>query len=280
MVLIAAGQFCATSNLVQNAASVGVLIKRAAAVGARVLFLPEASDYIGSNGQETVSLAREVDQSPFIQGVREHLRALPEANRLEISVGVHEPAAGGRVKNTLLWLDNQGNVLHRYQKLHLFDVEIANGPILKESQSVEPGSEVLAPFDTAIGKVGAAICYDIRFPEHALKLRSLGAQILQYPSAFTVRTGQAHWEALARARAIDTQSYVVMAAQVGKHDEAGKRQSYGHSMIVDPWGSVIAQAPDTDSNPRIIVADIDLDTVARVRRDMPLWQQRRTDIFP
>lgn len=92
-------------------------------------------------------------------------------------------------------------------------------------------------------------------------MRSLGAQVLLFPSAFTVRTGQAHWEVLARARAIDTQSYVIMAAQIGKHDSQGKRQSYGHSMIVDPWGTVLCQAPDTDFNPKVIIADIDLKAI-------------------
>ncbi|ANB15534.1 Nit2p [Sugiyamaella lignohabitans] len=112
-----------------------------------------------------------------------------------------------------------------------------------------------------------------------MRLRTLGAEILVYPSAFTVRTGAAHWEILARSRAIDTQSYVIMAAQTGKHDAEGKRQSYGHSIIVDPWGTVLAQAPDTDFEPRIIVADIDLSSVRKVRRDMPLWEQRRPDVY-
>lgn len=139
----------------------------------------------------------------------------------------------------------------------------SNGPILKESNSVEPGNQVLPPFDTPIGRLGSAICYDIRFPELALRLRSLGAEVLVFPSAFTVRTGAAHWEILARARAIDTQCYVIMAALTGTHDKAGKRQSYGHSIIVDPWGTVLAQAPDVDTEPRIITADIDLSVLKR-----------------
>jgi predicted amidohydrolase len=127
--------------------------------------------------------------------------------------------------------------------------------------------------------VGSAICFDIRFPEQAMRLRTLGAEVIVFPSAFTVRTGQAHWEILGRSRAIDTQSYVILAAQTGQHDREGKRQSYGHSMVIDPWGTVIAQAPDTDSHPRIILADIDISTVYKVRRDMPLWDQRRPDVY-
>lgn len=144
---------------------------------------------------------------------------------------------------------------------------------------MEPGTALLAPFDTPVGKLGSAICYDIRFPELALRLRSLGAEVIVFPSAFTVRTGPAHWEVLARARAIDTQCYVVMAALTGKHDAEGKRQSYGHSLIVDPWGTVLAQAPDVDTGPRIITADIDLSVLKTVRENMPLWSQRRPDVL-
>lgn len=281
MVLAAVGQFCATSSLSHNAALIGQLVKKASAVGAKVLFLPEASDYISGGPSESLKLAVAVDSNPVIVGIRQALKDLPaNAVRPEVSIGVHEPGDGGnRVKNTLLWLDSDGVLKHRYQKIHLFDVEVPNGPILKESLAVEPGNAVVPPFDTPLGKVGSAICYDVRFPEMALKLRTLGAEILLYPSAFTTRTGAAHWEVLARARAIDTQCYVIMAALVGKHDPEGKRQSYGHSLIVDPWGTVLAQAPDVDSEPRIITADIDLSVLKNVRENMPLWEQRRPDIF-
>lgn len=278
--LAAVGQLCSTNSLLQNAKTVGKLITQASQYNAAVLFLPEACDYIASSPEESMSLAAPVETSDFIKGVREQLLNLPEEKRIEISMGVHEPTSDGkRVQNTLLWLDKTGEIKHRYQKIHLFDVDIANGPILKESKSVEPGREIIPPFETPIGKLGPAICYDIRFPEHALRLRTLGAQVLQFPSAFTVRTGQAHWEILARSRAIDTQSYVIMPAQVGKHTDDGTRQSYGHSLVVDPWGSIIAQAPDSDSEPRIILAEIDLDIVEKVRQNMPLWDQRRPDIY-
>ena len=166
-----------------------------------MLFLPEASDYIASTAEQSVALAQPVETSAAIQdGVRAALRELPAgAVRPHVSIGVHEPSdtlstdgQKKRLKNTLLWFDPDGQLLHRYQKIHLFDVEIT-GPILKESNSVEPGNEVLAPFDSPIGKIGAGICYDIRFPELALRQRSLGAEVLLFPSAFTVKTGAAHW---------------------------------------------------------------------------------------
>ncbi|ODQ77610.1 hypothetical protein BABINDRAFT_163337 [Babjeviella inositovora NRRL Y-12698] len=290
MVLIACGQLCSTSSLAENAQKAVRLITRAAAMNAKVLFLPEASDYLAVNAKHSVEIVRLVQDSPFIQGVQKTLRELhSQGKSLHVSVGVHEPCVGGdRVKNTLLWINDQGVIEQRYQKLHLFDISIPNGPILKESNSVERGNEIIPPFDTPAGKLGMGICYDIRFPELALRLRSLGAQILTYPSAFTMKTGAAHWHLLARARAIDTQSYVVMAAQAGTHklesegNEGPKtaRISYGHALIVDPWGTVVAECSDVDvGDEDLCVADIDLVKLEKVRKDMPLWEHRRPDAF-
>lgn len=176
------------------------------------------------------------------------------------------------------------NRIVRYQKLHLFDVEIPGGPVLKESDSVERGSSILPPFDTAVGKVGLCICYDLRFPEISIALKRQNAQVITYPSAFTVPTGKAHWEPLLRGRAIETQSYVIAAAQVGFHNE--KRRSYGHSIVIGPWGEVLAELGydelkrDGDGNPipEIAFANIDTSEVERIREEMP--QLRRTDVYP
>jgi len=151
--------------------------------------------------------------------------------------------------------------------------------VLKESNSVEKGEEILPPFETSVGKVGMMICFDLRFPEVSLALKRMKSDIITYPSAFTVPTGKAHWEPLLRARAIETQTYVVAAAQVGRHNE--KRVSYGHSMIVSPWGEVVAELGgewDESKGPEIVTADIDLSMVERIRKEMPLL--RRTDIYP
>ena len=203
-------------------------------------------------------------------------------NKLPINVGIHEPAEGGkRVKNSLIWIDEKGEITQRYQKLHLFDVDIKGGPVLKESNSVEPGSEIVRPFETAIGKVGMMICFDLRFPTLSSRIRDRGAQILTYPSAFTVPTGKAHWETLLRARAIETQSYVFAAAQLGRHNE--KRVSYGHSMIVDPWGKVVAEGSGMEAweqgsqEPELVIGDVDLENLEKVRNEMPL--KPRTDVL-
>ena len=188
-------------------------------------------------------------------------------------MGIHEPAEGGkRVKNTLIWIDEVGAITQRYQKLHLFDVDIKDGPILKESTSVEPGREILPPFETPVGKVASMICFDLRFPTLSARLRDLGAQVLTYPSAFTVPTGKAgHWEMLLRARAVENQAYVIAAAQVGRH--GGKRVSFGHSMVVDSWGKVVVEAGGVEE-PELVVADVDLEGLEKVRREMPLVPRR------
>jgi predicted amidohydrolase len=286
--------------MTHNLAQCRSLIRKASSAGASVLFLPEASDYIGSNASETISLCQPITTSPFVLGLQKEAAH----HRLPINVGIHEPASANassstsdspdspestkKVQNTLIWIDASGTITHRYQKLHLFDVEIRDGPILKESNSVRKGPCLIDPFPTPLGQLGLLICFDLRFPEPSLALRNRGAQILTYPSAFTVPTGKAHWEVLLRARAIETQSYVVAAAQVGCHDgEGGKRRSYGHGMIVDPWGRVVAELGGEGEEEgsgkgldvgEIAVAEVDLEGLERVRREMPLL--RRTDVYP
>ncbi|KAL2005871.1 hypothetical protein VTN00DRAFT_10364 [Thermoascus crustaceus] len=273
MSIAAVGQLCSTASMAHNLAQCKVLIRKAVAAGAKALFLPEASDYIGSSAAETVSLVRSVQESEFVLGLQKEAQQA----KLPINVGIHEPALGGqKVKNTLIWIDEHGEITQRYQKIHLFDVDIKSGPILKESASVEKGMEILPPFETPVGRVGLSICFDLRFPEISLALKRQNAQIITYPSAFTVPTGNAHWEALLRARAIETQSYVIAAAQAGPHNE--KRISYGHSMIVNPWGEVVAKLGNEYKEPDIATAVIDLDLLAKIRREMPLL--RRTDVYP
>jgi predicted amidohydrolase len=150
---------------------------------------------------------------------------------------------------------------------------------------VERGPRLEDPFATGLGQVGHLICFDLRFPEPSLILRNRGAQIITYPSAFTVPTGKAHWETLLRARAIETQSYVIAAAQCGAHNEEQTRRSYGHSMIIDPWGKIVAELGGEEDEKgrgldvgKIATAEIDLEYLEKVRREVPLL--RRTDVYP
>lgn len=319
-VRIAVGLMCSGSCLRTNARVVNKAIERAIAANARVLFLPEAADYISRNPEHSLQLA-ERTATDFLKPIQEKIRSYHSPGSVDdgiaVAIGVHEPAScenrGKKVQNNHLWISNTGEIVQRYQKIHLFDVNIPNGPILKESQSVEPGSKILDPFpmgeDSRLSRfrVGLAICYDIRFPEMASRLRDKGADILTYPSAFTTKTGEAHWKALGRARAIDSQCYVIMAAQCGEHnvladlsppealelDYKKKRESYGQALIVDPWGEIIAEgsnytdraAVDEDGDYcEVIVADIEKERLNKIRRDMPVFSHRRTltyfDSFP
>ncbi|KAK6391054.1 hypothetical protein LTR65_004811 [Meristemomyces frigidus] len=276
MALAAVGQITSTASMTHNLAQCRTVIQKAVAAGAKALFLPEASDYIGGSPDETKSLCKSVSQSQFLQGLQEEARK----HRLPISVGVHEPSddpKSKRIKNTLLWIDENGDIAHRYQKLHLFDLEIEGGPVMKESTVIEPGNDILPPFDSAVGKIGSMICFDLRFPEIALALKRQKADILLYPSAFTPQTGKVHWLPLLRARAIECQAYVIAAAQVGAHNE--KRSSYGHSIIIDPWGEVLAElGGEGMDEPGVIFAKIDMEKLEKTRNEMPLL--RRTDVYP
>ncbi|CAG8004487.1 unnamed protein product [Penicillium olsonii] len=239
MVLAAVGQICSTASISSNLAQCRLLVQKAAVAGAKVLFLPEASDYIASSAEQSYSLAQSAERDSFVSALQQDAAQ----HSIHINVGIHEVASESRLKNLLIWIDNQGAITQSYQKVHLFDVDIKDGPCLKES---------------------------------ALALRRQNAEIITYPSAFTVPTGKAHWEPLLRARAIETQSYVIAAAQAGPHNE--KRRSYGHSVIISPWGEVVASLGDEYQEPQIATVDIDLDLVAKIRREMPLL--RRNDLYP
>lgn len=245
----------------------------------QALFLPEASDYIGSFPAESIQLCQPITTSPFVIGLQNEARK----HSLPIHVGLHEPSDTNRkkIKNTLVWIDENGDITQRYQKLHLFDLDLSDsgGPKMKESDIIEAGDQILPPFDTVVGKVGSLICFDLRFPEVALALKRQKADIITYPSAFTPTTGAAHWHTLLRARAIETETYVIAAAQCGAHNE--KRTSYGHTIVIDPWGRILAELEGADGKkekgdawePEIALAEIDFDLLNKIRREMPLLRR-------
>ncbi|KAJ3490887.1 hypothetical protein NLG97_g5696 [Lecanicillium saksenae] len=294
MAIAAVGQICSTASLKGNLEQCVTLVSKAAAGGAKVLFLPEASDYIAPDAKISLELAQPQAASPFVLG----LRAAAKAHAVAVHVGIHhmpprEEANSNtrRILNRALYITPDGEIddVATYDKLHVFDYAS-----LKESATVQPGLRLTAPFDSPVGRIGSLICFDLRFAETAVALAQPGAssswhthpaQILTYPSAFTLRTGDAHWEMLLRARAVETQSWVVAAAQVGRHNE--KRASYGRSMVVDPWGRVVMSlggvsdeqgTASEGAEGEIGFVDIDINELERVRREMPL--QRRTDVYP
>ncbi|KAK6199940.1 nitrilase superfamily member [Scheffersomyces amazonensis] len=307
---VAVGQLCSSSNIIHNAKIVNKLITKSISNKVNILFLPEATDYLSRNASHSLELAKQVDDKflPLIQShIREEISKIPELEFF-VAIGIHQPSpTSNRVQNNLIWLDSKGQILQKYQKLHLFDVNIKNGPILQESKSVEPGTKLVDPFklnSSSPWKVGLAICYDIRFPELNHTLAKKGANIITYPSAFTTKTGEVHWELLGRTRAVDSQSYVVMPAQCGYHDtkadlddtakdssESVTRVSYGESIIVDPWGKVVVRLSkytDDLSNHKdsegdyyeFGYADFDYEHILNIRKNMPLMEQRRRDVFP
>lgn len=253
------------------------LLQEAKHKGASMVFLPEGFDYIGSSREETLSLAESLDGETISKYSQ-------IARNLEIWLslgGFHERGpnwkSDRRIYNSHIIINNKGDIVSVYRKAHLFDVELPEkGVSLKESAFAIPGPSLIAPIETPIGKLGLGICYDLRFPELSIALQRQGAEILTYPSAFTVATGAAHWEVLLRARAIETQCFVLAAAQVGPHHV--KRSSFGHALAVDPWGEVLGDCGGTE--PGLIMVDINLEKLKNTRRNMPVQEHRRdTDFY-
>ncbi|XP_018594749.1 deaminated glutathione amidase isoform X2 [Scleropages formosus] len=221
------------------------LVEKAKEGGANMVFLPEGFDYIGSSQKETLQLSENLTGDTIS-------RYSDLARKLNIWLslgGFHERGDDWehdrRIYNTHLIINGMGHIVSVYRKCHLFDVELPEKKVsLKESAFTIPGQSLSPPVQTPIGKVGLGICYDLRFPELSVALLRQGAEILTYPSAFTVATGTAHWEVLLRARAVETQCFVLAAAQVGCHH--AKRASYGHALAVDPWGEVLGDCGGTE----------------------------------
>ncbi|TWU78612.1 Carbon-nitrogen hydrolase [Metarhizium rileyi] len=284
MAIAAVGQICSTASVKANLDQCVRLVSKAAGGGAKVLFLPEASDYIAHDARESLALAQPQASSAFVQG----LCAAARSHSMAVHVGIHEPVrrqdvAVSKLLNRTVYISAAGEVVDAatYDKLHVFDY---GG--LRESDTVQAGAGLTAPFDSPVGRIGSLICFDVRFAEPALALAQPGprsawcrrpAQILTYPSAFTLRTGQAHWETLLRGRAAETQSWVVAAAQVGRHNAA--RASYGRSLVVDPWGEVRVRLGGVEDGgvEEIGFVDMDMGLWETVRREMPL--KRRRDVY-
>jgi predicted amidohydrolase len=267
MFLAAAVQLTSTSDESANLATAERLIRRAAGLGASLVATPENTNYLGPHPEKVVrAQSLEGDVCSLFSGLAAelgiHLLLGSFNERSEIP---------GRCYNTSVLFGPDGSRLGIYRKIHLFDIDVSDELRFLESDTVVPGEEVVVA-STGLGAIGMSICYDLRFAELYRQLVEAGAEILAIPSAFTLTTGRAHWEVLQRARAIETQSWVIAPAQVGDHDDGGLRESFGNSMIVDPWGQVVGRASDA---PGLALAEIDIDRVAEVRRSMPVASHRR-----
>ncbi|MED6168431.1 Deaminated glutathione amidase, chloroplastic/cytosolic [Stylosanthes scabra] len=268
-VRVAAAQMTSINDLASNFATCSLLVKEAASAGAKLLCFPEAFSYVGAKDGDSVSIAEPL-HGPLMQ----KYCSLARESSIWLSLGGFQERGSDdeHLCNTHVIVDDTGEIRSSYRKIHLFDVDVPGGRVYKESKFTEEGKHVVA-VDSPIGRLGLTVCYDLRFPEIYQLLRfQHGAQVLLVPSAFTKVTGEAHWEILLRARAIENQCYVIAAAQAGKHND--KRESYGDTLIIDPWGTVVGRLPDRLST-GIVVADIDLSLVDSVREKMPLAKQRK-----
>jgi predicted amidohydrolase len=261
---VAAVQMRSTADLGANLDTCRKLVADAAADGAKLVVLPECFPFLGRGEGDKLAIAETVDgRGPVMGMLRE---AATKHGAWIVGGGMPEVVAGDgkRTYNTCVVVDPRGEVVARYRKVHLFDVDIPGGATLRESDATARGDERVV-VEIAGAKVGLSICYDLRFPELYRELvLDHGAEVLLVPSAFTAHTGAAHWHVLLRARAIENQAWVVAAAQWGKHNE--KRESYGHALIADPWGVVAGERETGDG---VVVATLDGATVAKRRTQMP-----------
>jgi nitrilase len=261
----AALQMVSTDVLEENLAAAARLIAAAAHAGAQLVVLPENFYLIGRHEADKVRLAEPDGAGP----VQDFLARAAAGHRVWLVGGTVPLAAGapGRIRSACLVYDDAGRRVARYDKIHLFRFEQGEERY-DETRAVEPGTQPLA-IDSPFGRLALSVCYDVRFPE---LYRSLGNfDVMLVPSAFTVPTGAAHWHLLLRARAVENQCYVVAPAQGGAHP--GGRRTYGHSLVVDPWGDIVAER--TEDGEGIALADISPERVREVRASLPAWNNRR-----
>jgi predicted amidohydrolase len=253
-----------TQDLPANLARCGELTAQAASEGAHLVVLPECFSFLGGREGDRLAIAEALDGTgPVMSSLRD---LATKYGVWIVGGGTPEkvPDDPRRAYNTAIAIDPRGEVVARYRKIHLFDIDIPGGAVLRESDSTAPGDELVV-IDVAGAPVGVSICYDVRFPELYRQLvKDMGAEVLLVPAAFTAHTGAAHWHLLLRARAIEDQAWVVAAAQWGRHND--KRESYGHTLIVDPWGTVVGERAEGDG---VVLATLDGAAVDKRRTQMP-----------
>jgi predicted amidohydrolase len=242
-------------------------VEQAARGGAEMLFTPEMSGMIDKDAQRAATKRRVEEEDIVLAAAREAAKR----NRIWLDVGsIAVLADDGKVANRAFVIDREGNVRGRYDKIHLYDVDLPTGESWRESSVYSAGQGVVLVNGTPVGKLGLTICYDLRFPGLFSRLAEADADVISVPSAFTVPTGQAHWHVLLRARAIEAGLFVVAAAQVGAHQDG--RRTYGHSLVIDPWGDVLL---DMGTDKGVGFAEIDLKRISEVRARIPALNHRR-----
>ncbi len=263
--LAAAVQMNSVPDLQKNLAQAEELIDVAARRGAELVSLPENFSFLGDEDAKLAQAGAIAEES------EKFLKTM--AQRFQVTMlggGFPVPVEDGKVYNTALLVAPNGQELARYEKVHLFDVNLPDGNTYRESETVLAGSRV-PPIHPSkeLGNLGLSVCYDVRFPELYRQMAQLGAEVLFVPAAFTAYTGKDHWQILLQARAIENTCYVIAPAQTGRHNSI--RQSHGHAMIIDPWGVILA---DAGEEPGVAIAEIRPARLEQVRRQMPSLQHR------
>lgn len=250
-----------------NASALVAAIEQARAGGAAMLFTPEMSGMLDSDRLRALTKVRDEGEDDVLAAVR--------AAAAKAGIWVHLGSLalrgpGEKLVNRGFVIDAGGEIVARYDKIHLFDVDLPTGESWRESAMYAAGSEAVLVAGTPVGTLGLTICYDVRFPELFQRLSDGGADAIAVPAAFTVPTGQAHWTVLLRARAIEAEAFIIAAAQAGLHEDG--RTTYGHSLIADPWGQVVIEL---DGAPNLAFADLELDRIGEVRARIPVLEHRR-----
>ncbi|MCW5690072.1 MAG: carbon-nitrogen hydrolase family protein [Pseudolabrys sp.] len=249
-----------------NVDAAAKLIAEAKAAGADYVQTPETTNIMESKRDRLFETIREEENDPSLAAFRE----LAKKHKLYVHVGsLAIKLLPDRAANRGFLIDPQGEIVARYDKIHMFDVDLANGESYRESRTYRPG-EIAVTADLPWGRLGLSVCYDLRFPALYRALAEAGATFLAIPSAFTKQTGEAHWSVLMRARAIETGCFVLAAAQGGTHENG--RETYGHSIVVDPWGRVLAEA---GNEPGLIMAEIDPALITQARSRVPSLEHGR-----
>jgi predicted amidohydrolase len=248
-------------------AQVTPLIEQAAAAGAQLIITPEGSNLLQRDRARMLAALKPLEEDPFVEGVR----VLAAQRRVWILIGSALVAIGPeKAANRAVLISDMGRIVETYDKLHMFDVDLPNGDRYRESSLYQPGSDAKIA-QTPWGPLGLTICYDMRFPQLYRALSKAGVGMFAVPAAFTRPTGEAHWEVLLRARAIENGAFVLAAAQGGVHEDG--RSTWGHSMAIDPWGRILAQA-DGDE-PGVVMADLDLAMIDTTRQAIPSLKNER-----
>lgn len=263
----AAVQMCSSTDIADNIAAMEALVREAAAQGATYVQTPEMTGALVRDRPTLRAMLRDEADDLVVQAGQRLARELG----ITLHIGSTAIAlADSKVANRAFLFGPDGERIATYDKIHMFDVDLDNGESWRESATYQPGERSVVatlPFAT----LGMAVCYDLRFPQLFQAQALAGAEVLTVPAAFTRQTGEAHWHVLLRSRAIENGAYVIAAAQAGRHEDG--RETFGHSMIIDPWGVVLAEA--TSEEPQVITAEIDTAKVAEARKKIPNLRNAR-----